>query len=117
MSTILLAEDEVMLRVVETEALQDAGFQVLSAGDGEEALALLRTAPKIDLIISDVRMPHGDGVTFAKASLDLNPSAKILLITGYAHDVPPELRRQVVAVLPKPFNLDRLCQIAGELVN
>jgi response regulator RpfG family c-di-GMP phosphodiesterase len=58
---ILIAEDEAMFRDAAVEALKAGGFEVFQAGDGEEALALLKEHPHISLLISDVRMPYMDG--------------------------------------------------------
>ncbi|MGH6828088.1 MAG: response regulator, partial [Rhizomicrobium sp.] len=58
---VLIAEDEVMLRAIAVEMLEDAGFEVFQAADGEEALALLKLNPGIALLISDIKMPRMDG--------------------------------------------------------
>jgi CheY-like chemotaxis protein len=52
MSQILVAEDEAMLRAIAVEMLEDAGFSVFQAGDGEEALALLKSNPGIEILVS-----------------------------------------------------------------
>lgn len=113
MHKILLAEDEVMLRVVAAELLEAGGFKVFSAGNGEEALALLKVNPEIDLLISDVRMPRMDGYSLAEAGLKMKPALKVLMMTGYCEEPPPSLQARKIEVLRKPFNLDRLCEIAS----
>jgi DNA-binding NtrC family response regulator len=110
---ILIAEDEVMLRVIAVEMLEDAGFEVFQAGDGEEALTLLKLNPGIALLVSDIKMPRMDGYALVKAGLDFKPDLKVLMMTGYAQDPPPDLiRERRIEILRKPFNLDRLCQMA-----
>jgi two-component system, cell cycle sensor histidine kinase and response regulator CckA len=115
---ILIAEDEVMLRVVAVEMLEGAGFEVFQAGDGEEALTLLKLNPGIALLVSDIKMPRMDGYTLVKAGLEFKPNLKVLMMTGYAQDPPPELiREQQIEILRKPFNLDRLCQMADAMTS
>ena len=117
MTQILVAEDEAMLRVIAVEMLEDAGFTVLQAGDGEEALALLKANPDIRLLVSDVKMPRMDGYALVQAGRHFKPELKVLLMTGYAQDPPPDVAAlKGILTLHKPFNLDRLCQLAGELI-
>ena len=102
-----------MLRAIAVEMLEDAGFEVFQAADGEEALALLRQHPAIAILISDIKMPRMDGYALVQAGLALKPELKILLMTGYAEDPPPGLLRAGhVEILRKPFDLDYLCQLA-----
>jgi len=113
---LLLAEDETMLRLLATEMLEEAGFQVFEAADGVEGLELLKSHPEISLLVSDIKMPRMDGYALAEAGLALKPDLKILLMTGYAQAPPPALLKQAeVQILHKPFNLERLCALAAEL--
>ena len=113
---LLLAEDEAMLRLLATEMLEEAGFQVFEAADGVEGLELLKSHPEISLLVSDIKMPRMDGYALAEAALGLKPALKILLMTGYAQAPPPALLKQAeVQILHKPFNLERLCALAAEL--
>jgi len=111
---ILLAEDEVMLRILVVEMLENAGFKVFEAGDGVEALDLLRANPDIALLVSDIKMPRMDGYALVEAGLRFKPGLKVLLMTGYAQEPPPHLVK-AVQILHKPFDLDKLCALAAEL--
>jgi len=114
---ILLAEDEAMLRVLAVEMLEDSGFEVFEAGDGVEALALLEANPGIVLLVSDIKMPRMDGYALVEAGLAVRPDLKILLMTGYAQELPPKIpRTHKIHVLYKPFNLEALCSLASEIV-
>lgn len=114
---ILVAEDEAMLRVIAVEMLEDAGFTVLEAGDGAEALELLRANPQIVLLVSDIKMPRMDGYALAQAGLDMRPGLKVILMTGYAQEPPPPaLRAREIQILHKPFNLENLCALVSEMV-
>lgn len=117
MSKILIAEDEMLLRVIAAEALEDAGYRVLQAGDGATALELLKSNPDIQVLVSDVKMPRMDGYTLAAAGLTIKPELQILMMTGYAQDPPAELMRtRMIQILRKPFDLDDLCNKVGELL-
>ena len=115
MSQILVAEDEAMLRAIAVEMLEDAGFSVFQAGDGEEALAILKSHPGIQVLVSDIKMPRMDGYALVAQSLALRPDLKVVLMTGYAQEPPPALPR-AIPTLHKPFNLDRLCELAGQML-
>jgi two-component system cell cycle sensor histidine kinase/response regulator CckA len=114
---ILLAEDEAMLRILAVEMLEDSGFQVFEAGDGVEALALLRSNPDIALLVSDIKMPRMDGYALVEAGLGVRPDLKVLLMTGYAQEPPPPaLQARKIQILHKPFNLELLCSLAAQMV-
>ena len=114
--SILVAEDEAMLRVIAVEMLEDAGFQVFEAADGAEALDLLKTHPQIALLVSDIKMPRMDGYALVEAGLVFRPDLKVLLMTGYTQAPPPEvLKARDIQILHKPFNLERLCALAAEM--
>jgi CheY-like chemotaxis protein len=118
MSQVLIAEDEIMLRAIAVEMLEDAGYSVFQAGDGQEALGLLTNNPGIAVLISDIKMPRMNGYDLAEAGLQLRPDLKILLMTGYAEDPPPGLlRAREIHTLHKPFNLERLCELVGEMLS
>jgi CheY-like chemotaxis protein len=105
-----------MLRVIAVEMLEEAGFQVFEAGDGVEALELLKLHPQIALLVSDIKMPRMNGYALVEAGLALRPDLKILLMTGYAQDPPPQLlKAREIQILHKPFNLERLCTLAAEM--
>ncbi len=109
--TILLVEDEPMVRTVAERALTRHGYSVITADNGEEALDLLRDSEKIDLLISDVVMPGMDGPTMVSEARKRWPDLKILFISGYAEE---QLRKSIdienVNFLPKPFSVTELAE-------
>jgi CheY-like chemotaxis protein len=108
-ASILVAEDESMVRMIAVETLRDAGFEVFEASDGVEALALLQKGVKVDLLISDIKMPRMNGYQLVEAGKALRPDMKVLLMTGYAQDpIPDSMTRAGIRVLYKPFNVDEL---------
>jgi CheY-like chemotaxis protein len=114
---VLVAEDEAMLRLVAVETLSDAGFRVFDAGDGNAGLKILQAEPRIDLLISDIKMPGMNGYELAEAGLALRPGLKVLLMTGYAQEpLPEKIRAAGAQVIYKPFDFDKLSALAKELV-
>jgi CheY-like chemotaxis protein len=119
--SILVAEDEAMVRLVAVETLRDAGFEVYEAADGQEALEVLKSNPGIALLISDIKMPRKNGYQLVAESTALRPALKVMLMTGYAQDpIPDSIVRAGIRVLYKPFNVDDLAiwaqQVLGKRV-
>lgn len=81
MTTVLLVEDNERLRRLMSISLGHAGYHVLEAGNGEEALAAMDTAP-ISIIIADIMMPVMDGFTFIETLRDVKNPVPILIITA-----------------------------------
>ena len=109
MSRILLAEDDTTLRVFLAKALERAGHDVFSVGDGLEALAAAKTV-QFDLLVADVVMPSLDGFQLAARARSAHPDLKVMFITGFAA-VSLRGRDAELAgarVLSKPFHLREL---------
>jgi CheY-like chemotaxis protein len=81
--TVLLAEDEPQVRRLIHTVLEQAGYTVLVAENGEHALRVARSTPHIDLLVSDVRMPQLGGVELARRLRAIWPGLKVLLMSGY----------------------------------
>jgi two-component system NtrC family sensor kinase len=115
-ATILVVEDEADVREVLAAELTNFGYRVLTAGDGPEALEILERESRVDLLFSDVVMPHGmTGDVLAREAQRRRPELKILLSSGYP---PAELReRQLLGefrVLQKPYRIEDLLRVIGE---
>jgi len=111
--TILLVEDQDGIRDLFFTYLKQRGYNVLCAGDGDEALALARDGlHTIDLLLSDINMPRLCGPDLALRLKETRPAMKVLFMSGYtehpAHsgDGKPE----TATVLQKPFSLDTLAR-------
>jgi two-component system cell cycle sensor histidine kinase/response regulator CckA len=115
--TILLVEDEPMVRGVAERALTRHGYTVITADNGEEALEVLARGEEIVLLISDVVMPMMDGPTMVREARKSRPDLKILFISGYAEE---QLRKSIdidnVAFLPKPFSVQELAEATRRAV-
>ncbi|MDZ3831544.1 MAG: response regulator [Sphingopyxis sp.] len=109
--TILLVEDEDMVRAVAERALTRAGYTVVTASQGEEGLERFEQMEKVDLIISDVVMPTMDGPAMVRAMRARRPDLPVLFMSGYAEE---QLRQSIdidnVAFLPKPFSVAQLAE-------
>jgi len=82
MPTILIADDEAKFRKILTLALTDDGHEVIEAGDAEEAIEILKKS-SINLVITDLRMPKGGGMTVLDAVQKAGHSIPIIILTAY----------------------------------
>lgn len=114
---ILVVDDEVDLREIVASEFDFMGAMVFQAGNIAAADAILKEQ-KIDLIISDIRMPGGTGVELLKTVKARNIFfPPIILITGFADVTPEEAYAEgAEALLNKPFQLDELIQVSGRLL-
>ena len=115
--TILLVEDEDMVRAVAERALTRQGYTVMTAENGEAALELLDKNGRPDLLISDVVMPTMDGPTMVRHARERYPDLPIIFMSGYAEE---QLRKSIdvdnVAFLPKPFSVQQLAEAARDVL-
>jgi two-component system cell cycle sensor histidine kinase/response regulator CckA len=115
--TVLLVEDEPMVRSVAERALTRHGYKVVTADNGEDALEIVNSGEPIDLLISDVVMPGMDGPTMVREARKSRPELKILFMSGYAEE---QLRKSIdienVNFLPKPFSVTELAEAARRTV-
>lgn len=109
MNTILVVDDEPNYQVVLAELLREEGYEVYTAGGGEEALKLARETD-LDLIITDMRMPGMSGLELLKAAKSLNRDLPVIMITafGEVEKAVEAMRAGAFNYLVKPFNNDEL---------
>jgi two-component system, cell cycle sensor histidine kinase and response regulator CckA len=104
--TILVVEDETTLRRLLCLSLERRGYRVHAARDGAEAMEILRQQPgPIHLVVSDVMMPHIDGIELKRKVAALYPDVKFLFMSGYSEEAIEQLQTlaQDCAFLEKPF--------------
>jgi len=105
-ATILVVEDDAIVRMLIVDVLEELQFKVLEADGGTAALALLKNHDTlIDLLMTDVGLPEMDGRELAARARALRPSLPILFASGYAEslEVPAGMH-----VIGKPFSIDQL---------
>jgi CheY-like chemotaxis protein len=109
-ATVLLVEDEEGLRLLAGQTLRSAGYTVLEARDGQEALQIFEKADVIDLVVTDVVMPKMSGRQLAERVAALRPSTRVLYLTGSPEDTVMRhgLQAAGTALLQKPFTSSTL---------
>ncbi len=111
--TVLVVEDDDAVRVFTEAVLKAAGYDVLAAANGAEALDVARATPKaIQLLMSDVVMPVLGGHALAEQMRSLHPEAHLLFTSGYT---PEAVSRKGIAIpsayfLQKPYSPAALCR-------
>src|SRR5665213_1336012 len=112
---ILVVEDQEAVRAVACGFLEDFGYEIVEAGDGFQALAVLQEQQDIDLMFSDVVMPGGmNGFDLAQAALTLRHNLKVVHTSGYpkgamVHQEEPRFKQGFIIM--KPYRRDELKQI------
>ncbi len=102
--SILVVEDDDLVRTMTAQALRDAGYTVLEAADATAAFAQFDSGAAVDVMLSDVGMPGLNGRQLADAALQRLPHLKVVLMTGYAaHVVAGDLTNSEIQLLTKPF--------------
>lgn len=108
--TVLVVEDEPVVRGLIVEVLTELGYQAIEAGDGPEGLEKLRSRDRIDLLITDIGLPGLNGRQIADAGRELRPGLKVLYMTGYAENaaLAPGFHQPGTAIITKPFAIEAL---------
>ena len=115
-TVVLLAEDEPMVRNMIRVTLTASGYQVLDVPDGRQAIELSRQYQgDIDLLLTDLKMPHVDGAKAAEIISTERPGIRVLIISGHASD---EIRKEAItqAFLRKPFAPSQLREKIREVL-
>jgi PAS domain S-box-containing protein len=116
--TIIVAEDDALLRHTIGEILRAQGYRVECADSGAAALALLRARPDAAMLFTDVTMPGGmNGVELAKAARAILPSLPILFATGYSDQHVLSQWPEALDVMNKPFALEELTRRVNARLN
>jgi DNA-binding NtrC family response regulator len=122
--TILVVDDESSIRVALQRILQRAGYAVLTAEDGEDALRVARAhaeqrAASVDLLLTDMVMPHMDGGRLVKQFTRLYPGAAVIRMSGYTES---ETTRAALSdastpFLAKPFTVEAVTTMVREALS
>jgi PAS domain S-box-containing protein len=117
--TVLVVDDEATVRMLLAEALSDLGYVVITAADAAEALPVLRSGRRIDLLVTDIGLPGAfNGRQLADLAGQMRSALKVLFITGYTETsvighnrLTPDMR-----LMTKPFTLDVLAEQVTEML-
>jgi CheY-like chemotaxis protein len=113
-ATVLVADDEVLVRFLIAEHFRNEGCRVIEATNGEEALSILRTVQPVDLVISDISMPGSiDGITLAR-HVKQDYQLPVILVSGH---YPGALVTGVAdAFFAKPYQIEQIAVAAAKLL-
>ena len=116
--TVLVVEDEQIVRDLIVEVLHDLGYKTLQAGDGPSGLRVLQSSVQIDLLVSDVGLPGLNGRQLADQARETRPDLKVLFITGYAESAatPSGFLDPGMAMITKPFAVDTLMSRIRDMI-
>ena len=115
--TVLVVDDEMIVRMLMVELLEEAGYEVIEAEDGASALRALQQERRIDVLVTDVGLPGGmNGRQVADAARETRPALGVLFVTGYADmRAVGEDMEGGMQVMAKPFEGDELLRRVADL--
>jgi PAS domain S-box-containing protein len=110
--TVLVVEDEPVVRAVIVEMLAEQGYRTLEAADGPTGVKILRSSERIDLLVTDIGLPGMNGRQVADQARENRPGLRILFITGYAEGaaMAEGFLQPGMELITKPFDLEHLSQ-------
>ena len=118
--TVLVVDDEPVLRMLVLDVLEELGYAALEAGDANEGLRQLDQARRVDLLVTDVGLPGGmNGRQLADAARTRRPGLKVLFVTGFAENAVLGAGglEPGMAVMTKPFALDALAARIKQMID
>ena len=111
---ILVVEDDPEVREVSVVILQEQGYHVVDADNGEAAITMLKTGQKFDLLFTDILLPGSiNGIETAEAALRIQPSLRVIFTTGYSEDALTQFEQfeHAAAIVKKPYRWMELLEI------
>jgi len=116
--TILVVEDEAMVRMLLAESLREAGYRVIEAGNAAEAITTLSEDASVDVVFSDVRMPGElDGFGLARWVKRHIPGMRILLTSGWDGEGRPAGRCADAPLVNKPYSQRQVIELIDSLLH
>jgi CheY-like chemotaxis protein len=114
--TILVVDDEPGIRTMIQFELSQQGYEILTAESGVKALEML-DGRKVDLILTDMRMPQMDGLELIARVRQILPTIPIVLMTGFVEERVRKVQEQKVSgTLNKPFTIDQLAEMVHKVL-
>ena len=113
--SLLVVDDEILIRDLLYDFFSGQGWSIAVAENGEKALEILKNR-KVDLILSDIKMPEMDGLALAARVRETNPKIPVVLMTGYPSidTAIAALRGKAADYIVKPFNIHQLYKTLDE---
>jgi DNA-binding NtrC family response regulator len=110
--SILVVDDELLIRDLLYDFFHGQGWEIALAENGEKALRIIESR-KIDLVLTDLKMPDMDGMTLTKQLRESHPEIPVVVMTGYpsVDSAVEALRSKVADYIVKPFNINRLYKV------
>ena len=117
--TVLVAEDDAIIRMLLAAVLKKTGAHVTFANNGKIAVNNFRDNPNVDIVLLDIRMPEMDGIEAMEHMLEINPKAKIIMQTAHAMDDEKAMcfKKGCVDFLSKPIIKEELFQTINKWLN
>ena len=110
-----MVEDEILVRLIAAEDLRTQGFRVIEAADAHEALTIVEAVARIDLVVTDVKMPGTlDGLGLARVLRLSHPHLKIVVVSGEKLDA--DAAAVADMVFAKPYDGPRLVRAIRDLI-
>ena len=115
-TTVLVVEDEILVRLSLAETLRDEGFSVVEAANGDEAVAVLASSAPVDIVLTDVNMPGSlDGMALGRYVRSARPGLKVIVVSGrVGHALAAEVAD---AFVPKPYDPAMIVRTIGLLLS
>ena len=107
---VLVVEDDAFVREMAVTGLEDAGYEVIEAASGGEALRLLQAGIAPDALLTDIRLPDANGWVVARAYRERFPDLPVLYVTGYAEQMQPVLGGIIIS---KPYRMSQVVSVLG----
>ena len=116
--TVLIVEDEPVVRALVVEVLSELGYRTIEARDGPAGLDILRSAIPIDLLVTDIGLPGMNGRQLAEAARIERPGLKVIFVTGYEHKASERLNvlGPGMDIITKPFTMEKLATRVQSMV-
>ncbi len=118
MKRILVIDDEPNVRTVLTMLLEDDGYQVVTAENGEAGLAVIEDGPAVDLVITDLKMPGRDGLSLLRRMREIGRDAPVVMITAYGsiEKAVEAMKIGAADFITKPFNKDVIRHVVHQIL-
>jgi PAS domain S-box-containing protein len=116
--TVLLVEDDVVVRALIRETLAELGYRAMEAEDGPAGIRILESTERIDLLVTDIGLPGLNGRQVADRGRELRPGLKVLFMTGYAENaaLASGFLDHGMEMITKPFAMDLLARRLRDIV-